>query len=147
MRLEAGGVGYSQFLVAPPSHLDELPLVWDLRLILGSSQSVCGVALCCYTWRMQTTISQRELRNDSGVIMRRVEQGESFTITRNGTPVADLVPHEAGSVGRRPRFVPVEAIATGAAALPDWGIGEFSDELHDLDLAVDDRDVDRWSLR
>jgi prevent-host-death family protein len=39
------------------------------------------------------TIGQRELRNDSGAIMRRVEQGESFTVTRNGRPVADLVPH------------------------------------------------------
>jgi prevent-host-death family protein len=38
-------------------------------------------------------IGQRELRNDSGAIMRRVEQGESFTVTRNGRPVADLVPH------------------------------------------------------
>ena len=42
---------------------------------------------------MSDTIGQRELRNDSGAIMRRVEQGESFTVTRNGRPVADLVPH------------------------------------------------------
>lgn len=96
---------------------------------------------------METTISQRELRNDSGVIMRRVEQGESFTVTRNGTPIADLVPHHAGSVGPRPRFVPVEAIALGAAALPDWGVKEFAHELHELDLVVDDRDVDRWNNR
>jgi prevent-host-death family protein len=39
------------------------------------------------------TIGQRDLRNDSGTIMRRVEQGESFVVTRNGRPVADLVPH------------------------------------------------------
>ncbi len=104
-----------------------------------------GVALWCYTLVMETTISQRELRNDSGVIMRRVEQGESFTVTRNGTPVADLVPHNAGIVGRRPRFVSVEAIASGAAALPNWGTRTFADELHELDLAVDDRDLDRWN--
>ena len=42
---------------------------------------------------MGDTIGQRELRNDSGAIMRRVERGESFTVTRNGRPVADLVPH------------------------------------------------------
>ncbi|GLZ46990.1 hypothetical protein Acsp06_31750 [Actinomycetospora sp. NBRC 106375] len=42
---------------------------------------------------MGDTIGQRELRNDSGTIMRRVERGESFTVTRNGRPVADLVPH------------------------------------------------------
>jgi prevent-host-death family protein len=30
-------------------------------------------------------ITQREFRNDSGAIMRAVERGESFTISRNGT--------------------------------------------------------------
>jgi prevent-host-death family protein len=42
---------------------------------------------------MPETIAQRQLRNDSAEIMRRVEAGESFVITRNGKPVADLVPH------------------------------------------------------
>lgn len=93
---------------------------------------------------MQTTISQRELRNDSGAIMRRVEQGESFTVTRNGTPVADLVPHDAFGRTSPPRFVAVEVIAAGAAALPPWGWAEFARERRELDLAVDDRDVDRW---
>jgi prevent-host-death family protein len=37
-------------------------------------------------------ITQRELRNDSGAIMRGVERGDSFTITRNGTPIARLIP-------------------------------------------------------
>jgi len=96
---------------------------------------------------MDTTISQRELRNESGMIMRRVEQGETFTVTRNGKPVADLVPHNTGAVGRRPRFVPVEAIASGVAALPEWGAVAFAQELHELDAAVDDRDIDRWSGR
>lgn len=78
--------------------------------------------------------------------MRRVEQGESFTVTRNGTPVADLVPH-VPSTGASPRlrFVPVEALAAGAAALPDWGTTEFAQQQHDLDLAVDDTDTDRWN--
>ena len=42
---------------------------------------------------MSETISQRELRNDNAEIMRRVEAGESFVVTRNGKPIADLVPH------------------------------------------------------
>ncbi|HEY2194695.1 MAG TPA: type II toxin-antitoxin system prevent-host-death family antitoxin [Actinomycetospora sp.] len=42
---------------------------------------------------MGDTIGQRELRNESGAIMRRVERGESFVVTRNGRPVANLVPH------------------------------------------------------
>ncbi|MGD9988008.1 type II toxin-antitoxin system Phd/YefM family antitoxin [Pseudonocardia sp.] len=42
---------------------------------------------------MSATISQRELRNDNAEIMRRVEAGETFTVTRNGRPVAEIVPH------------------------------------------------------
>jgi len=47
----------------------------------------------CYSRAMPESIPQRVLRNDNAEIMRRVEAGESFVITRNGTPVADLVPH------------------------------------------------------
>lgn len=38
------------------------------------------------------TISHRELRNNSGEILRAVAAGESFTITNNGRPVAELIP-------------------------------------------------------
>jgi prevent-host-death family protein len=41
---------------------------------------------------MAESITQRELRNDSGEIMRRLDQGESFVVTRNGVPVAELTP-------------------------------------------------------
>lgn len=41
---------------------------------------------------MPRTISQRELRNDSGEIMRAVAAGESFVVTRNGVPLAELTP-------------------------------------------------------
>lgn len=43
---------------------------------------------------MAETIGQRELRNDNAEIIRRVLVGESFVITRNGVPVADLIPHQ-----------------------------------------------------
>lgn len=49
---------------------------------------------------MTQTIGQRELRNDNAEIMRRVEQGESFVVTRNGKPIADLVPHQAAGSAR-----------------------------------------------
>jgi prevent-host-death family protein len=42
---------------------------------------------------MPETIGQRQLRNDNAEIMRRVEAGESFVVTRNGKPIADLIPH------------------------------------------------------
>jgi prevent-host-death family protein len=37
-------------------------------------------------------INQRELRNHSGEIMRQLDQGESFIVTRNGVPVGELSP-------------------------------------------------------
>jgi antitoxin (DNA-binding transcriptional repressor) of toxin-antitoxin stability system len=45
-------------------------------------------------------ISQRELRNESGDIMRSLDRGESFVVTRAGVPVGQLLPL------RRRRFVP-----------------------------------------
>ncbi|GMA20027.1 type II toxin-antitoxin system prevent-host-death family antitoxin [Arsenicicoccus piscis] len=38
------------------------------------------------------TISQRELRNDNADVMRGVEAGETFVVTRRGVPVARLGP-------------------------------------------------------
>lgn len=52
---------------------------------------------------MAREISQRELRNDSGEIMRRLDEGESFVVTRNGVPVGELSPL------RRYRFVRSES--------------------------------------
>ena len=37
-------------------------------------------------------IPSRELRNDTAGVLRRVEAGESLTVTSNGRPVAQLVP-------------------------------------------------------
>lgn len=64
-----------------------------------------------------TTISQRELRNDNAEIMRAVEQGESYTVTRRGVPVATLSPITQESdlrvlrpATRRPRFSDIPRI-------------------------------------
>ncbi|HHU09493.1 MAG TPA: type II toxin-antitoxin system prevent-host-death family antitoxin [Intrasporangiaceae bacterium] len=43
------------------------------------------------------TISQRELRNDNATIMRGVEQGEVYTVTRRGVPIARLGPLSAAT--------------------------------------------------
>lgn len=53
---------------------------------------------------MAQEISQRELRNNSGKIMRDLDAGETFTVTRNGTPVGELTPL------RRHRYVAAEAV-------------------------------------
>ena len=41
---------------------------------------------------MAREITQRELRNDSGGVMRALDAGESFLVTRNGVPVGELTP-------------------------------------------------------
>ncbi len=41
---------------------------------------------------MTRNLTQRELRNQSGEIMRALDRGEEFTITRNGRPVGELRP-------------------------------------------------------
>lgn len=65
---------------------------------------------------MSVEIRQSELCNDNAAIMRRVAEGESFVVTVNGRPVADVVPHQRGT-GRR-RFVPVAELAEVFAAEP-----------------------------
>ena len=49
---------------------------------------------------MTRTISQRELRNDSGEIMRALDRGEDFIVTRNGVPVGELRPARRRFVSR-----------------------------------------------
>jgi prevent-host-death family protein len=46
-----------------------------------------------------TTIPQKELRNQVSEVLRRVEAGETFTVTVAGRPVAELGP------ARRRRWV------------------------------------------
>ena len=46
-------------------------------------------------------ITQRELRNETPAVMRAIEAGESFVLTRNGTPIADLIPHVRTAEPRR----------------------------------------------
>jgi prevent-host-death family protein len=41
---------------------------------------------------MSVSVSIRNLRNDGGRVLDRVERGETITITRNGRPVAELRP-------------------------------------------------------
>jgi len=65
---------------------------------------------------MSVVIRQSELRNDNATVMRRVAEGESFVVTVNGRPVADVVPHRQDT-GRR-RFVAVTDLAEAFAAEP-----------------------------
>ena len=61
---------------------------------------------------MARTIAQRELRNDNAKVMDAVVGGETFVVTRNGEPVAELRPLRAG----RRTFISRAEVAAQAAA-------------------------------
>ncbi len=51
---------------------------------------------------MAKTIAQRELRNQNAKVIEAVTAGETFVVTRNGEPVAELRPIRATSCHRHP---------------------------------------------
>lgn len=61
---------------------------------------------------MARELTQRELRNESGEIMRALDRGERFLVTRNGVPVGELTP-----VGRH-RRVSAEGLLDALARTP-----------------------------
>lgn len=71
-------------------------------------------------------ISQRELRNDSGRIMRALDRGESFVVTRNGQPVAELSPL------RRGRFVRSETVVSAFHGAPPVDYQQLRSDLDRL---------------
>ncbi|MGH3862241.1 type II toxin-antitoxin system Phd/YefM family antitoxin [Actinokineospora sp.] len=93
---------------------------------------------------MSQVIGQRELRNDNAEIMRRVESGESFTVTRNGKPVADLVPHQAGRAAKRRTLAEAQAAFRG---LPPMDAERWRRERQadDQIFGADDPVDDVWS--
>jgi prevent-host-death family protein len=56
--------------------------------------AVAGVAARDYILAM-AIVSIREAKSRLTELARRVEQGETVVVTRNGRPVLDLVPHRA----------------------------------------------------
>jgi prevent-host-death family protein len=77
---------------------------------------------------IRRTITQRELRNESGRILREVEAGRTVIVSRNGTPVGELRPI------RRRRFVPRAVIADAATKAVRIDARRFR---ADLDEVVD----------
>jgi prevent-host-death family protein len=79
---------------------------------------------------MTRTIAQRELRNDNAKVIEAVAAGESFVITRNGEPVAELRPISH----RRRTFVPRAEVLAAASRTPHIDRKQFRD---DLDRVID----------
>jgi prevent-host-death family protein len=79
---------------------------------------------------MAKTIAQRELRNDNARVIEAVAAGESFVVTRNGVPVAELRPIQQ----TRRTFVPTAELLVLAATGPRINRERFR---ADLDRVVD----------
>jgi prevent-host-death family protein len=77
---------------------------------------------------MAREITQRELRNRSGDIMRALDRGEAFVVTRNGVPVGELVPL------RPRRFIPADAAVAAFAGAPAIAAERFR---ADVDAVLD----------
>jgi len=77
---------------------------------------------------MERSITQRELRNQSGEIMRGLDRGESFVVTRRGVPVGDLTPT------RPRRAVNRDAVLAAFAGAPAIDPARFR---ADVDAVID----------
>jgi antitoxin (DNA-binding transcriptional repressor) of toxin-antitoxin stability system len=73
-------------------------------------------------------ITQRELRNESGRIMRALDKGKAFVVTRNGVPVGELIPL------RQRMFVSTETALAVFAGAPRVAAGRFR---KDIDALID----------
>jgi len=82
---------------------------------------------------MSVEITQRQLRNDSGEIMRGLDAGQSFIVTRNGVPVGRLVPE-------RRRFVPADRLVAALRGAPAIDADRFRADLdRHLDTGAEPR--------
>jgi prevent-host-death family protein len=84
---------------------------------------------------MQTTITQRDLRNNNSDIMRRLEDGESFIITRKGKQVGLLTPV------KRPQFARMTDVLEAFKGLPEMSYAELR---RDLDEFIDQDPTPRF---
>lgn len=90
--------------------------------------AVANRSTTCYSDEMARTIAQRDLRNENAKVIDAVAAGETFVVTRNGEPVAELRPIRAA----RRTFITRDEVATLAAVRIDHR--RFRD---DLDRLID----------
>jgi prevent-host-death family protein len=81
----------------------------------------------------QPEITQRDLRNRSKEIMDAVENGQAFTVTRDGHRIGELIP-----LRRRRRFVPRQEFAAMSRTASATDLDAFradQDAAADQDIA------------
>ncbi|SCD77800.1 Antitoxin component of toxin-antitoxin stability system, DNA-binding transcriptional repressor [Streptomyces sp. DvalAA-14] len=93
-------------------------------------------ATWCYRGAMtaQPEITQRDLRSRSKEIMDAVQNGQSFTVTRDGHQIGELIP-----LRRRRRFVPRSEFAAMSRTASDLSLEAFrSDQDATAEQGTDD---------
>ncbi|HKE50504.1 MAG TPA: type II toxin-antitoxin system prevent-host-death family antitoxin [Actinomycetes bacterium] len=82
----------------------------------------------------QPEITQRDLRQRSKEIMDAVESGQSFTVTRDGHKIGELIP-----LRRRRTFVPRSEFAAMSRGAPSIDLDAFrADQEHTEIADLDD---------
>ncbi len=71
----------------------------------------------------EIVLTQRELRNRSGEVMRGLERGQRYLITSNGAPVGELTPRH------RRHFTPRALVAEMFAGAPPVDLGRLRADL------------------
>lgn len=79
---------------------------------------------------MSKIIAQRDLRNDNAKVIDAVTAGETFVVTRNGQPVAELRPIRSA----RRTFITRDEVASLAGAAVRIDHRRFRE---DLDRSID----------
>ncbi len=91
-----------------------LPVPGGLNVI-----SICSTG--CYAVNMSSPeITQRDLRSKSREIMDAVEHGQSFTVTRDGHHIGELIP-----IRQRRKFVSRQEFAAMSRNAPDTCLEAF----------------------
>ena len=75
---------------------------------------------------MNRSITQRELRHNSGAIMGALDRGETVVLTRNGVPVGELRPWA------RRRFVPAHPGLAAFQGAPTVDAAQFRSDVDAL---------------
>jgi prevent-host-death family protein len=79
---------------------------------------------------MAQSIPQRTLRNENSKVIEAVAAGQTFVVTRNGEPVAELRP----IIQERPTYVARVELLKFVGVGPSIDFAQFRD---DLDRALD----------
>ena len=114
-----------------PCMTDDRRTVWfGTEAIPAKAAPVAPSSTRCYYKDMSNPeITQRDLRSRSREIMDAVEHGQSFTVTRDGRHIGELIP-----LHRRRRFVPREEFSAMSRNAPDGNLNAFRS---DQDAAAD----------